>query len=89
MVEMNSSGGYQFLPDYYLGDTYFGGYYDDVKKAYVFNISRYVQERMKSTEKEYGLVLMASDNRVSANRVSLLGPKSVRGMKLALTYIRI
>ncbi|MBI5539532.1 MAG: DUF4270 domain-containing protein [Bacteroidia bacterium] len=90
LVSYNSSGKYEFLPDYWVGgNSYFGGTYNSSDKTYRFNISRYAQQLVDETRIDYGLALFVGDNRVSANRLILRGPKCVNnGMKLSITYLK-
>lgn len=88
LVSFNSLGKYEFVPDYYLGDAYFGGYYYSSDHSYHFNISRYIQELMDKTRTDYGLGLIVNENRVSANRVILKSPLHTNGMKLIITYLK-
>lgn len=89
LVCYNSSATYEFLTDYYVGTAYFGGTYYESDKTYRFNISRYVQQLVDKTRTDYGLAIFVSDNRVSANRVIIRGPKCKNnGMKLSITYLK-
>jgi len=98
LVCYNSLGKYEFVPDYLVGDSYFGGYYSNYDKSYHFNISRYVQQVINGYETsaytgvdkrtDYGLALIVSDNRVSANRVVIKSPYQTDGMKLSITYLK-
>ena len=88
LVAFNSEGKYEFVPDYFLGDTYFGGTYDESNHTYRFNISRYVQQLFDNSRVDYGLGLFVSDNRVSANRVILRSPSHSDKMKLSITYLK-
>ena len=88
LVSINSSGKYEFVPDYYLGNAYFGGDYYSTDHSYHFNISRYIQELMDKTRTDYGLGLIVNENRVSANRVILKSPLHTNGMKLLVTYLK-
>ncbi len=89
LVSYNSSGTYDFLLDYFLGSSYFGGTYNESDKTYRFNISRYAQQLVDQTRTDFGLALFVSDNRVSANRLILKGPKCVNnGMRLSITYLK-
>lgn len=98
LVCYNASGKYEFVPDYLVGDSYFGGYFSNSDKSYHFNISRYVQQVINGYETssytgvekrtDYGLALIVGDNRVSANRVVLKSPYHTNGMKLSITYLK-
>jgi hypothetical protein len=90
LVAYNSSGTYEFVPDYFLGDAYFGGTYNETDHTYRFNISRYVQQLHDQTRTDYGLALFVADNRVSANRIILKNQSSnlSDGMRLSITYLQ-
>ncbi len=89
LVCYNSTGSYEFLPDYFLGSSYFDGTFHSGDNTYRFNISRYVQQLMDKTRTDYGLALFVSDNRVSANRVVIRGPKCKnKGTRLSITYLK-
>lgn len=89
LVAYNSSGAYSFLPDYMVNSGYFDGNYYASDKTYRFNISRYVQELIDNSITDYGLALFVYDNRTSANRVILRGPKCISNkMRLSITYLK-
>ncbi|OFX29473.1 MAG: hypothetical protein A2X08_13975 [Bacteroidetes bacterium GWA2_32_17] len=89
LVSYNSSGTYSFLPDYLVNSSYFGGTYYSSDNTYRFNISRYAQQLVDNSITNYGLALFVNDNRVSANRVILRGPKCKNnGMRLSITYLK-
>jgi len=58
-IYTNPLAGY-FLPDYFLGTDYFGGKYNQEKKEYSFNITRYVQELIDGSGDDYMLNLSVS-----------------------------
>lgn len=89
LVSYNSSGTYSFLPDYMVNSSYFGGTYYSSDNTYRFNISRYAQQLVDSSVNNYGLALFVNDNRVSANRLIIRGPKCKNnGMRLSITYLK-
>ena len=103
LVCYNSAGKYEFVPDYLVGDSYFGGYFLKSDQSYHFNISRYVQQVINGYQTalytgvdkrtDYGLALIINENRVSANRVMLKSPYHMNGtnkdgMKLSITYLK-
>lgn len=87
LVAYNKDGQYEFLPDYYVGSSYFGGEYNSQTKEYRFNITRYIQRLAYQNVSDYGLALFVADNRISANRVIVKGPGCIKGMRLAVTYL--
>jgi thiamine pyrophosphokinase len=88
LVAYNAEGKYEFVPDYFVGDAYFGGYYNESDKTYRFNISRYIQQLADQSRTDYGLALIIADNRASANRIILKSPTHTNGMKLSITYLK-
>ena len=85
---LNSDGKYEFLPDYYVNSDYFGGKANSSYTEYRFNISRYLQQIAFTGRKDYGIVLFAHENRVTANRVAIKGPKCKNGMRVVVTYLK-
>jgi len=84
----NSSGTYAFLPDYSVGSSYFGGNVNSAYTEYRFNISRYIQQIAYKQREDYGIALFVADNRISANRLIVKGPKCSNGMRLSITYLK-
>ncbi len=77
----------EFLSDFDLGSTYFGGLYDENKGQYRFNITKYIQEVLDGTTPNKGLTLTVSNAPEFAHRVVLKGPgRSSRPMKLEIVY---
>lgn len=65
------------LPDYLLpGGSVFGGNYDDVTKAYKFNIVRYVQDVVSGNLENNPIRLSTTLSSVTTNRVILSGKNS-------------
>lgn len=88
LVAYNSSGTYEFLPDFSVGTDYFGGNANTGYTEYRFNISRYIQQLAYNQRQDFGIALFVADNRISANRVIIKGPKCVNGMRLSITYLK-
>lgn len=89
LVAKNASGSYDLLPDYNVSSSYFNGNKDNTKMEYRFNISRYLQQLASGQREDYGLLLMVSDNRVSAHRVIVKNSNSkLKPLKLVITYIK-
>lgn len=88
LVAYNSDGEYEFLPDYTVSTDYFGGSANSEYTEYRFNISRYIQQLAYKQRSDFGIALFVSDNRISANRVIIKGPKCVNGMRLSITYLK-
>lgn len=80
----------EYLDDLALGETYYGGTYDSETSSYRFNIARHIQNLVHPTlanrETNNGLILVITDERISANRVILKNGNLPGGMKLVLTY---
>ncbi len=86
----NDDGTNAFIDDIFLGDDYYGGYYNVTRKAYVFNIARHVQNLLHplqdSRVDNKGLFLTINDDRISAGRVILQNGPGNQGVQLAITY---
>lgn len=74
------------LLDQITSDITYGGFYDNAKKAYVFNIARHMQYLLKGTLPNRGLRITAGQTGVSANRVILSSQSSPHRDK---PYLRI
>jgi hypothetical protein len=74
------------LLDQFTSDLTYGGFYDNTKKAYVFNIGRHVQYLLKGSLPNKGLRITAGQTGVSANRVILSSQSSPNRDK---PYLRI
>ena len=79
-----------FIDDIFLGDDYYGGYYNVTRKAYIFNIARHVQNLLHPVEADRienkGLFLTINDDRISAGRVILQNGAGDQGIGLTITY---
>ena len=72
LIRQKSDGDIAFLPDQYIGDTYFGGTYDSTLYNYNFRITRCIQSLVAGTE-------------LSSTRLFLLAPSAaVRGHRLVI-----
>ena len=81
----------EYIEDLGLGDDYYGGTMDSVSGTYRFNIGRHIQTVIHpdTTQRidNNGLLLVLSDERISAGRLMLKnGPEA---MKLIITYTPI
>ena len=81
-------GGYNFLPDYNVGQTYFDGNYYSDEKSYKFNITLYIQDLIDNPSNT-GIFLFTAENRISANRAVLTSGKNSKPMKLRITYTKL
>lgn len=90
LVAYNSAGAYEFMPDYTVSAAYFDGNKNTAGTEYRFNISRYIQQIAYKQRIDYGIALMVSANRVSANRVIIKSPhtQNHQGLRLSITYLK-
>lgn len=90
LVKLDENGALYFVSDYNLGSSYFGGYYNESKKEYRFNIAKHVQEILNGDIIDYGLVLLPDKRQMTANRVVLNGPESFNNkLRLELIYTKL
>lgn len=87
-VAINSDNTYAFLPDYLVGQTYFDGNLNPSSQEYRFNIGRYIQQIVNGIREDYGIAVLCSDNRISANRVVINNAGSGSGIRLELYYFK-
>lgn len=73
---LDDEGEIYTLPDYSLGTSIYGGVYDEAKKAYKFNILRYIQQVLKGDVSNNELRLVSTASVVSVNRVVMSGKNS-------------
>jgi len=86
LVLILESGKYDFITDYKVNNTYFGGSLGSDKYTYTFNIPFHVQELVNGNQ-DYGIYLFASDNRTMPYRSVIHGnDDSEKSMKLELYY---
>jgi len=84
----NGNNGY--ISDIYIGEEYYGGYYDEDSGTYTFNIARYVQNlldpdldfRLKNT----GLFLIIKDSWTTAGQVVVKNDPRGERLRLNVTY---
>lgn len=79
---------YEYLADYYMGTSYFGGSYNSANRTYRFNIANQLQKILKGTKENNGFYLLPESNRVTANRAILKSGKNA-GIRLKLTYVKL
>lgn len=78
-----------YLPDYLMGDDYFGGAYNANKKEYRFRITQYIQNLITGDTEDYPLHLVVKGAATKANRMVLNGinPMNVDNrLRLEITY---
>lgn len=76
------------LPDQLSSSVNIGGLYNNDRDAYVFNISRYVQNLLNGEQAASTLYLVSNNASVSVNRVLINGPEVLSDdkMRLILTF---
>ena len=86
----NKDGTNEFIADIFLGEEYYGGYYDEEEDEYVFNIGKYVQDLMYPDEdyriENTGLFIVAGDSRISANQLVINNNPEGEKISLVITY---
>ncbi|NQX93224.1 MAG: DUF4270 family protein, partial [Flavobacteriales bacterium] len=86
----NEDGEFVGLPDQLSSLVNIGGSYNSAEGAYVFNISKFVQQYLTGIAPSSNLYLVSNSASVSVNRVVINGPESSSDnkMRLILTYSR-
>lgn len=75
------------VPDQIAGQGAVGGFYDNERNEYRFNLTRWVQGVINGTYPNTGLALVPGSSGVSVNRVRLAGPANGdRPMRMVLTF---
>jgi hypothetical protein len=88
LVGIDSTGKSYFLPDFVSSSLTFGG--TQTSGAYSFFITRYIQQVLSGTRKDYGVYLVASGAAVNANRTVVGGSNNASfRMKLKLNYTNL
>ena len=87
-VGITSSGTYEFLSDYVVGEAYFNGKLNEETQEYRFNIGRYIQSLVDGTKTDNGIAVLCSDNRVSSNRVVINNSNVTGGLRLEIYYFK-
>jgi hypothetical protein len=86
LVAILESGKYDFISDYKLNSSFFGGSYNSSTYTYIFNIPFHLQELVNGNE-DYGIYLFPTNNRTSAYRSVLhANNASEMQMKLEIYY---
>ncbi|NNF01940.1 MAG: DUF4270 family protein [Bacteroidia bacterium] len=88
LVASDSNGVDVTIPDILEASSYYGGEYDEIEKEFRFNIARHIQQVVRGTREDHGLVLVASGGVVNGYRTILKGenPTMGSGMKLNIIY---
>lgn len=85
---MDSTGTETFPKDSQLSSTYYGGVYDATTASYTFNITRHLEQIIKSEVESTSLYLVHGDRSGSAQRVVLKGGNSSQPIQLSVKYTR-
>lgn len=86
LVAITQSGKYDFITDYKLNNSYFGGTLKPGEYTYKFNIPFHIQELINGNE-DYGIYLFAADNRTIPYRAVIhANDNSEKSMRLEIYY---
>jgi len=91
LVKVLEDGSYDFMPDQYEGEDYFGGYYESGSNRYEFRITRYIQSLISdSTTVDLGLYLFVNSGSVNPESFIFNGYQpaidTAARMKLEILY---
>jgi len=91
LVKILEDGSYDFMPDQYEGEDYFGGYYQSGSDRYEFRITRYIQSLISdSTTVDLGLYLFVNSGSVNPESYIFNGYQpaidTAARMKLEILY---
>lgn len=87
LYQFNEDGSTSIISDIMLGDDYFGGTFDSVKKQYQFNITQYIQQVIDGKITNNGIAIVVGGGAENAARVVLHGPgRTNKPMKLEIIY---
>jgi hypothetical protein len=87
LFRYDDDGEMQYLSDFNIGSSYFGGSYDATKKQYSFNITQHLQRVLNGELANNGLTLVVSGAAENAERIVLRGPgRAENAMRLELIY---
>jgi len=77
----------EFLRDFQVGQSYFGGVFDAATNQYTFNITQYVQQVLDDIHPNKGLALVVAGAGENMSRVVLRGPgRQENPMRLEIFY---
>lgn len=86
LIAITEDGKSEFLTDFKVNGSRFGGNLDQTYYQYVFNIPLHLQELINGRT-DYGLYLLAANNRIYANRAVLYGGNHPElAMKVKILY---
>ncbi len=91
LLKRIGNGAYDFLPDQFGGEAYFGGIYDASRNVYTFRITQYIQSFiLDTTQQNNGLYLFIGGSPVNPERFIFNGqhPESdtLSPIKLKIVY---
>ncbi len=87
LLRVDEDGDLDFLDDYRMGVSYFGGRLNEDKMQYTFNISKYFQQLLDGTLPNDGLALVVAGAAENASRVVVHGPgRTDNPMRLIIYY---
>jgi len=79
-----------YIGDIFLGEEYYGGYYDENTGLYTFNLAMYVQDllspELEARLENTGLFITIKDARISGGQVKLYNFMQGEKMSLDITY---
>lgn len=84
LVGFNADSTTYLLPDYYEGNSYFGGTYNSSRRCVTFRVSEYLQSIIMGKKENYGLSLGINGASYNAQRLVVNGPEAPEGEKLHL-----
>ncbi len=88
LVVVLENGKYDFITDYKVNNTHFGGVLGSDEYTYTFNIPFHIQELVNGNV-DYGIYLFAADNRTMPYRAVIHGnDDSDSSMKLEIYYTK-
>lgn len=86
LVAILESGSYDFVTDYKVNITNFGGEFNETYNSYSFNIPFHIQELVNGNT-DYGLYLFATDNRTKPYRAIIDNSQAENmGIQLEIFY---
>ncbi len=90
LVGINDDGSSVFLPDFFEGLNFFGGFLEQTEKTYTFNIPRHLHSMIYNSSNNNGMYLLATGQSITANR-SVLGTQknSTAKLKLKIIYTKL
>ncbi len=90
LAGIDANGDSYFLPDFFEGQDYFGGTYDEASKTYTFNIARHISDLIYGNSENHGIYILANGATTTANR-SVIGSEhsTTAKLKFKITYSKL